>query len=112
MNDKNKNIESNKSNAPSNVGISLLAAAVSATLRLVVPVLGLFFLGLVIDSLLNQTAFWAIVGTILGFIIAVILIILQVKGIQEKERNSLKISVKNSQVNNEKSNNSRKMERK
>lgn len=67
------------------VKMSLIMAAVSATLRLVIPVMGLFLLGLAADALLGQTAFWAIVGAVLGFVVAAWLIWRQIKQINRKE---------------------------
>ena len=61
------------------IKLSLFTAAVSATLRMVVPTMGLFLVGLIIDFTLQQTAFYAIVGACIGFVIAAILIYLQIK---------------------------------
>ena len=66
------------------VRLSLFTAAVSATLRMVVPTLGLFFTGLIIDFTLQQPAFYAVIGAICGFVVAVILIYFQIKKLRTK----------------------------
>ena len=60
---------------------SLLTAAISATLRMFIPVFGLFLVGLAIDTILQQPAFFAIIGAILGFVVAAWLIYLQIRHI-------------------------------
>ena len=65
---------------------TLLKAMISATLRTAVPMLGLFFAGLMIDFWRKEKAFFAIIGAAAGSVIAVILICLQVKAINKKEQ--------------------------
>ena len=59
----------------------LLADGISATFRMVIPTIGLFLCGLVIDALLSQKAFYAIIGAVLGFLLAAYLIYRQSKKI-------------------------------
>jgi hypothetical protein len=65
---------------------SLILAAISATLRLVIPVMGLFFVGLAVDALLGRVAFWALIGAGAGFVVAIFLIYLQIKKLNYKGR--------------------------
>jgi len=74
-----------KSSVSRDVKLTLLSAAVSATLRLVIPVMGLFLLGLAVDALLHQMATWAIVGAVAGFVLAAYLIFRQIRKIQKTE---------------------------
>jgi hypothetical protein len=69
--------------------LSLFTAAVSATLRMVVPTVGLFLIGLTIDFVLLQEAFYAIIGALVGFLIAALLIYLQVKKLKTAGEDSL-----------------------
>jgi uncharacterized membrane protein len=71
------------------IKLSLFTAAVSATLRMVVPVLGLFLIGLTIDFLLLQEAFYAIIGAAVGLLIAAFLIYLQIRKLKAKGQDSL-----------------------
>ena len=71
------------------VKIVLIIAAISATIRMAVPILGLFMVGLAIDFTLNQTAFYAIVGACVGFVIAAFLIYLQIKKLRSQGLDSL-----------------------
>ena len=57
----------------------LISAAVEATIRVFISVFGLFLVGLLIDALRGQPAFFAIIGTFLGIILAVFLIWQQIK---------------------------------
>jgi large-conductance mechanosensitive channel len=75
--------------ATKEIKLSLFAAAVSATLRMVVPIFGLFAIGLTIDLLLLQEAFYAIIGALVGFLIAAFLIYLQIKKLKSKGQDSL-----------------------
>ena|GEM_PF-253103 len=69
--------------------VSLFAATVSATIRMVVPVIGLFMLGLLFDFLLQQEAFYAMVGAGVGALIAIALIYFQIKKIKLKGQDPL-----------------------
>ena len=71
------------------IKLSLFTAAVSATLRMAVPTIGLFMVGLIIDFMLQQTAFYAIIGAGIGFLIAAGLIYLQIKKLKTKGQDSL-----------------------
>jgi hypothetical protein len=75
--------------ATKDIKLSLFTAAVSATLRMAVPTIGLFLVGLTIDFMLQQPAFYAIVGAGVGFLIAVVLIYFQVKKLQSKGHDAL-----------------------
>jgi hypothetical protein len=79
----------NDGSAAKDVRLSLFTAAVSATLRMAVPTIGLFLIGLTIDFMLMQTAFYAIVGAGLGFVVAAVLIYLQIKKLKAKGSDSL-----------------------
>lgn len=77
----------NKSKKPVEVGstvgvdkLDLIGAALSTTCRMVIPVFGLFILGLIVDASLNQTAFYGIIGAIVGFVLAGWLVYMQLKG--------------------------------
>jgi len=59
---------------------------VGTTLRLVIPVMGLFLFGLVIDAILGQVATWAIVGALFGFVVAAWLVYRQVLKIRKDEK--------------------------
>ncbi len=67
------------------IKLTLLTSAISATLRLVIPVMGLFLAGLMIDALLGQVAMWAIVGAVAGFLIAAYLIFRQIQKLKKVE---------------------------
>ncbi len=56
------------------VGFTLLGDGLSATLRMVVPTIGLFLIGLAFDAMLKQTAFYALIGAVIGFIVAAFLV--------------------------------------
>jgi len=84
--------EERQSETKKDVNLAILASVVSATLRMVVPTLGLFFVGLVIDFWLQQTAFYAIIGAGIGFVIAAILIYFQVRKIRTKGHGSLLVN--------------------
>jgi hypothetical protein len=71
------------------VKLPLLTAAVSATIRMAAPTFGLFMIGLAVDFSLQQTAFYAIVGAGIGFVIAAFLIYLQVKKLKLQGQDSL-----------------------
>jgi len=71
------------------IGLSLFTAAVSATLRMAVPTIGLFMVGLTIDFMLTQTAFYAIIGAGIGFVVAALLIYLQIKKLRTKDHDRL-----------------------
>ncbi|MFZ2560236.1 MAG: hypothetical protein WAW91_01205 [Candidatus Nanoperiomorbaceae bacterium] len=60
---------------------TMIATLVSTTLRLVIPVMGLFLSGLVVDALRGQPAFFAIIGMVLGFAVAAKLIYMQIKSL-------------------------------
>ena len=83
MGEKRKSAKSDtvkvEADAAKKIKLSLFAAAVSATLRMVVPTIGLFMVGLTVDLILRQTAFFAIIGAIVGFVVAAGLIYLQLK---------------------------------
>ncbi|MCL2451333.1 hypothetical protein FWD20_00385 [Candidatus Saccharibacteria bacterium] len=66
------------------IKLSLFTAAVSATLRMVVPTMGLFLIGLIIDFSLRQTVFYAIIGACLGFVVAAVLIYFQIKKVKSQ----------------------------
>ena len=70
--------------AEQGVKIDLVNAALSATCRMAIPVFVLFMAGLLVDAYLQQTAFYAIVGAILGFVVAAWLIYKQLKSYQKK----------------------------
>lgn len=74
-----------KKSVPRDIKVSLLMSVVSATLRLVVPVMGLFLIGLMIDASMDDSITWAVVGVVVGFVIAAWLIYLQIKGIRATE---------------------------
>jgi F0F1-type ATP synthase assembly protein I len=57
----------------------LVSAAIEATIRVFVAIFGLFLLGLLVDFLRGQMAFFAIIGTFLGVILAIFLVIQQIK---------------------------------
>jgi hypothetical protein len=78
-----------ESAASSDIKLSLLGAAVSATLRMAVPVFGLFFVGLLIDFALTQAAFYAVIGAVVGFVVAAGLIYLQIKQLRATGRDTL-----------------------
>ena len=73
--------------------LDLVEAAVSATCRMVVPVFGLFIVGLVIDAVLKQNAFYGIIGAIVGFFVAGWLVRRQLKAY---EKNASKSKTKGS----------------
>jgi len=79
--------KSDKSGAAASreVKLSLVTAAVSATLRMIIPVFGLFFIGLIIDALRQTMAFFAIIGAVAGFIVAAFLIYLQIRDLNKRE---------------------------
>ncbi len=77
------------SSVPRDIKVSLLVAAVSTTLRIIIPVFVLFFAGLVIDALRQQTAFFAVIGAILGFVVAAFLIFLQMKQLAKNGQDKL-----------------------
>lgn len=86
MSEKRKNTESVQSGAvATDLKLDLFRAAVSATLRIIVPVFVGFLVGLGIDFLLNQTAFYAIIGAVAGFAIAGWLIHVQLKNYKKHE---------------------------
>ena len=74
---------------PKEIKLSLFTAAVSATLRMVVPTIGLFLIGLTIDFMLLQQAFYAIIGAGFGFLIAAALIYQQIKKLRAQGKDSL-----------------------
>lgn len=57
--------------------VSPSSVMVGIALRMILPVLGLFFLGLLVDFLRQSTAEFALVGAIIGFLIATYLVYLQ-----------------------------------
>jgi len=71
------------------IKLSLFAAAVSATLRVVVPTIGLFLIGLMIDFWRLQTAFYALIGAALGFLLAAFLIYRQIKKLRIQDQDFL-----------------------
>jgi len=73
-----------KSDSTAEIKLSLFTAAVSATLRMIVPTIGLFLIGLTIDFVLRQTALYAIIGAVIGFLVAGLLIYRQVKHLKIK----------------------------
>lgn len=76
--------ESVRSATELNIRENLVSAALSATCRMVVPVFVLFMAGLLVDAYLGQMAFYAIIGAVLGFVVAGWLIYKQLKGYQKK----------------------------
>ena len=90
---KNRTVSESKpareDSAPKEIKLSLFTAAVSATLRMVVPTIGLFLVGLTIDFLLLQETFYAIIGAGLGFLVAALLIYLQIKKLKTKGQDLL-----------------------
>lgn len=72
---------SKQENSDSQISRKLVVAAISATLRIFIPVFGLFLAGLAVDALRGTTASFAIIGTFIGFAVAAFLIYLQVKGL-------------------------------
>ena len=56
----------------------------SATCRMAIPVFVLFMAGLLVDAYLVQTAFYAIIGAVVGFVVAGWLIYKQLKSYQKK----------------------------
>jgi F0F1-type ATP synthase assembly protein I len=84
--DKTSSVKHESSRKDPAVGVKLTLAmsAASATLRVAVPILGLFAIGLTIDSLLQQKATWAIVGIIVGSILAVYLIYRQIVSLKKQ----------------------------
>lgn len=56
------------------VGFTLIGDGLSATLRMVIPTIGLFSVGLAIDAYLEQTVFYGLIGAGLGFVVAAFLI--------------------------------------
>jgi hypothetical protein len=81
--------EPKNGSATKEIKLSLFTAAVSATLRMVVPTIGLFLIGLTIDFVLLQEAFYAIIGAGAGFAIAAVLIYFQVRKLKTKGQDSL-----------------------
>ena len=79
------NIRDDKIKPSRDIKFSLLTAGISATLRIAVPTLGLFFAGLVVDALRREMAYFAIIGAIIGFAIGVFLIYLQIKKLNAQE---------------------------
>ncbi len=61
----------------------LLHAAIGVTCRMAIPVFSLFLIGLLIDAYLAQMAFYAIIGAVVGFVVAGWLIYRLVKGYQK-----------------------------
>jgi positive regulator of sigma E activity len=99
---KSKKIdESAKIKVSRDVKMTLLTSAVSATLRLVIPVMGFFLLGLTIDAILGQVATWAIVGVVVGFVIAAYLVYRQIRKIQKDEANKT-VATETSEIESEK----------
>ena len=78
-----------KKDAPKIADNLLVLAVVSATARLVLPVFGLFFVGLVIDFVLAQPAFYAVVGAGVGFVAAAFLIYLQIRNLNKNGHDKL-----------------------
>lgn len=70
--------------ASASVGLTLLGDGVSASLRMIIPTIGLFFVGLGIDALLKQTAFYALIGAVIGFLVAAYLIFRQANNISKR----------------------------
>ena len=70
--------------ASASVGLTLLGDGVSASLRMIVPTIGLFFVGLGVDALLKQTAFYALIGAVIGFLVAAYLIFRQANNISKR----------------------------
>ena len=100
--------KSNKSNAPRDIKLSLLTAAISATLRIAIPTLSLFFIGLAIDAVRGGTAFWAIVGTYLGFAIAIVLLYFQIKDLAKYDSKNSAKKISQKSVTKGRGNSSRK----
>ena len=72
---------SKKENSDSQISRKLVIAAISATLRIFIPVFGLFSAGPAFDALRGPTASLASIGTFIGLAVAAFLIYLQVKGL-------------------------------
>jgi large-conductance mechanosensitive channel len=85
MRTKRNKVSSTSLESRQNVKTTFLAAALSATIRTVVPVMGLFVVGLAVDFALRQEAFWAIVGAVVGFVVAAFLIFLQIKKLGQRD---------------------------
>lgn len=77
--DSKHNQPINNAEESKKVGMILLTDGIAATLYMIIPTIGLFLCGLGIDVLLNQEAFYAIIGAILGFLVAAYLIYRQSK---------------------------------
>jgi hypothetical protein len=75
----NDGVSGGKKSVPRDVKITLLMSALSTTMRLIVPVMGLFLIGLGVDAMLGRPAMWAIIGAVVGFVIAAWLIYQQIK---------------------------------
>ena len=60
----------------------MLRTLVSANLRIFIPVFSLFAVGFAIDANSSTRPWGIVIGTGLGFIIAIVLIILQLRGIR------------------------------
>ena len=81
MSDKENGSDSSgqKPTVPKGMKMTLMTAALLATIKIVIPVMALFSLGLMVDVLQHHVAFWAIIGTVLGFVVAALLIYLQTR---------------------------------
>jgi F0F1-type ATP synthase assembly protein I len=82
----NQSETSDKAKAASDAKMAILTSMISATLRVAVPVLGLFFVGLAVDAWRQTTATFAITGAIFGFVVAICLIAVQIMAIRKKDR--------------------------
>lgn len=80
----------------SEIQFSLFSAAVFATIRLTLPVMILFSLGLFADKMLNQPAIFAVLGAILGFFVGGFLVYEQIQKLNKRA------STKNSENHPEK----------
>ena len=98
MSEKNVPAKSVRSAENQEVGKDLFGAALKATCRMIVPVFVLFGAGLLVDSYLLQKAFYAIIGAILGFIVAGWLIYLQIKSYDKKKRTCCETSAETDNV--------------
>lgn len=101
MSEKNIPTEYVRSATDREIGKDLFGAALKATCRMIVPVFALFGTGLLIDYYLRQTAFYAIIGAILGFVVAGLLIYLQIKSYGKKKHACCEPSARNSETKTE-----------
>ncbi|MDR1197250.1 MAG: hypothetical protein LBL08_03200 [Candidatus Nomurabacteria bacterium] len=64
----------------------MLKTFVSANLRILLPVLGLFGIGVLVDFLTDSGMFWTIIGLSVGVVISTTLVVLQLKNIRKAQK--------------------------